>query len=254
MKAAHPATTASEILDEVNARVFVGGRFVDTSDFAWRSLKRRAEQLRTVDAGQGWAVYGAVVALAGLYEETERAFSAAQKLLGNDGAVISNWMVNRTNLGRYSEALELGIQHATPETGWFQERYGSLVRAGGFQAATERLQRAKAMHMEMSEMEIKDVSEAAAILRDAGVSDRNVAAQLDVAGRMLFDAGLMHVGWGSIEALNEPDLFVGVTYTLRLDLTPTEVFEMNVALAQAECEAGIVRNPAFDVSFVSTQC
>lgn len=249
MVAANPATQAAEIIQELDAIIRAGGPYADPDEFTWRSLKRRAERVRDVDAVTGWGVLALLYAIAGDVEEMERCFRAAHALAPNDRMNTNNWIVMRTNLGRNSAALDLALKHATVESGFFSERFGPLVRAGGIQAAAERIKRAKEIGLNVERLGFEYLPQAAKILAEAGVEDQAIARQLEVAGRLLTETGQLHVGETIVDVNDEPDVYVGVTYILRVGMSSEAVFNMNVALAKAEQEAGIERHPAFDVSF-----
>lgn len=251
MVAANPATQAVEISEELAVIIRAGGPYADPKEFSWRSLKRRAERVRDVDAVAGWGLLALLYAIAGDVEEMERCFRAADALAPNDRVNTNNWIVMRTNLGRNSAALELALKHATVESGFFSERFGPLVRAGGIHAAAERIKRAREIGLDVQGLGFADLPQAAKILAEAGIEDQAIARQLDVAGRLLAETGQLHIGETIVDVNDEPGVYVGVTYVLRVGMSNEAVFNMNVALANAEQEAGIERHPAFDVSFAA---
>ncbi|MES2007969.1 MAG: hypothetical protein V4468_03650 [Pseudomonadota bacterium] len=246
-----PLTKATEIIDRANAFARAGGPFASRDDLWWRSLKRQVDDVIKIDPGVGWSTYGTIMALVGDVEEMERGFRAALPFAGARPDIITNWLVNKSNLGYYSEALQLSIEYADPKTGYFTDRYPILVRAGGFSAASKFLVRAREMGIEIASLDPERIELAAQLLSRAELSDEDIARHLDIAGTLMREMGHLHVGNPIVDVQDVDGVFSGVTYVLNMRLGQEDVFELNCALADAEVEKGIKRHPYFDISFAA---
>ncbi|MCA7085812.1 hypothetical protein K7G19_19675 [Cupriavidus sp. DB3] len=250
---AEPVTKASEIAEKVNEFARNGGPFARKDSLWWRALKREAEQVRDVEPGLGWATLGTLMAIAGDYEELVRCYTAAMPFSGAFPEIATNYMVNLSNLGYHSAVLALGAEVARPERGFFSTRGNLLVKSGGFVMAAQFLERAREMGLDVSNLSGPEIELAAFLLREAELSDWDVAKHLDLAGEMLRKRGHLFVKRPVVDVQDVEGVFTGITYTMMVRLPRSDVFEMNCALAQAEVEAGIKRHPYFDVTFSATE-
>ncbi|SAL22392.1 hypothetical protein [Caballeronia humi] len=212
----------------------------------WRAIKREIDALMTVDACSAWELAGAWKGLTGDFDGTEEAFRNSVAL-GNTGTNEVNWMINRLNLGKFQAGQDIYARVGAPELGQFTLALREGFAAGAIAQAARFIARAEEMQIEWDMEEADDLLQAHAILLDAGIPDEQIASQLDVAGTVLRRLRIRPI---IVPLATSADgLFHGVTYSLTVPVPALEAFEMNVELAEAENQAGIKKDVAFDVVF-----
>jgi hypothetical protein len=218
-----------------------------------RQIRAEIEQLFKVDAAAAWETLGAWYALAGDAKCMTEAFKNSFRLGGTETAHI-NFMVNTFNVGMFSATHDAcvdfdkasgdGSNHFAPAC--------TIALCCGALTLSERFaHKASAMKKDLDAKVLNDLAGAVELLRAAGVSDADVARQLDVAGTVLRRHHMRpRVNPRVTDAAG---FFRGVTYAVHVPVSSAEAFEMNMELASAEEDAGIQRNVAFDVVFETAQ-
>lgn len=211
-----------------------------------RAVKRDIDRLFQIDACVAWELTGTCSQLTGDRDDMERAF-ANSVALGDSGTNRLNWMVNRLNLGMFSAAQELYSAIGSPENGRFGYVLLDGFKTGAITQAARFAERAREMHIPWDEISTEDLTQAHAMLQEAGVTDDQIASQLDVAGEVLHRHRIRPKVVPKVS--NAPGIFEGVTFALIVPVSTEEAFDMNAELAVQENETGIERNPMFDVVF-----
>jgi hypothetical protein len=241
-----------DLIERMNALQRAEPRYVDSSSLSpstreWRMLRKDVDQMFKVDACSAWELTGMCLALAGDRDGMERAFENSFAL-GNSGTNRANHMINRLNLGLFSEAQAAFAIAGAAETGSFTKMAVDGLATGAIHLVANFAERAREMKIEWDGGGLADdIKAAEAILRGAGVDDAQVGRQLDIAGNILHNHRVRSEVAPQVTAM--PGVFESVTYLLRVPVSPNEAFEMNIELAMAEDEAGIVKDVAFDVVF-----
>ncbi|ENH6337782.1 hypothetical protein ABWH74_001078 [Burkholderia vietnamiensis] len=248
-----PKSIANDLVDRINEMQNGGSHFVDTSRLdaqsrAWRLLMREVEKLFAVDAQSAWELTGMLEGLRGDRDATEAAFEKSLAL-GISTSNRLNHMVNRLNLGLFSLAQRVYSEVGAPEGGNFCQMVENGFKAGAVFRAHQFATRAQAMNLKWNDRDSlgRDLDEAVAILYSSGIDDEQIGRRLDLAGDILHRHRLKSRIRHSV--INHPGDFVGVTYRLHVPATPSETFNMNVELAEAETAAGIVSDSTFEVVF-----
>lgn len=245
----HPKTNA--IIERINALQAASPYFIDSEKISdmtreFRLIKRDIDDLFNADARSAWEATGAWKALIGDWDGVRDAFRASLTL-GDSGTNRMNWVINCLSLGMFSAARSAYADAGKPETGYFGRLYGFGVRAGAIEQTVRFAERAREMNILWDESEMQEVAEANVILREAGVSDEEVSRHLDVAGVVLRRHRLradIHP-----RVINAEGFFRGVTFAFPVPVSVSEVFEMNMELADEEAQAGVKKDVAFDVVF-----
>lgn len=250
MKAIAQPKTA-QIFDRINALQATTSHYFNSAQLTpfvreWRALKTDIDSTMKVDACAAWETAGAWKGLTGDVAGAETAFANSVRL-GNSGSNRENWMINRLNLGLFSDAQSLYAATGHPETGYFVLLLEVGYKAGAIGQAASFIERAREMRIKWDENQVQEVMKANAILRHAGISDQHIGRQLDVAGAVLRRYQIRPNA--SVLVTSADDFFSGVTYSLAVPVGAEEAFDMNVELAREEDKAGINKNVAFDVVF-----
>jgi hypothetical protein len=241
-----------DLIERMNALQRAEPRYIDTDSLGassreWRLLRRDVQPLFKVDACSAWELTGMYLALGGDREGMERAFERSFAI-GISSTNQSNHMINRLNLGLFSQAQQAFAVAGAAEGGSFSKMVVDGLATGAVNMVAGFAERAREMKIEWDDGGLSDALKAAvAILQRAGVDDAQIGRQLDIAGNILHNHRVRPEVTPLITAA--PGDFEGVTYRLTVPVTPNEAFEMNVELAMAEDEAGLVKDVAFDVVF-----
>ncbi|WP_308922804.1 hypothetical protein [Janthinobacterium sp. J1-1] len=246
---AQPLTKTNELIDSLNV-LRSTGCYADPNTFAWRQLKRDCEKLLAVDAASGWAVMGMLYATTGDIAEVNACFNRALKL-SRELTFLLNWCSSLSALGCYTQALDILVEVLQPENGEFKTGVLTGMEIGAFKMINDQLKRAREMGLDISAMPEGLISEAAAIMESAGLSDKDVVSHMEAAGAVLRAHKAFDVLAGDIVTSNIAGGLTGITMVLRVVGTPSEVFQLNKALARKERELDISKSPAFDVLIAS---
>jgi hypothetical protein len=246
-----PLPNTKNIIEQINAVQAESPYYIDPMQMndrsrRYRLIKRDIDALFNVDARAAWEATGAWKALVGDWKGVQEAFSASLAL-GDSGTNRVNWVVNCLNLGMFSLGQAAFAKFGEPEQGYFSKMLVAGVRTGAIEQAMRYAERAREMNIDWDGSRAGEIEGMNQLLRTAGVSDTQIARQLDVAGEVL----RRH----HIRPIAEPRLtlaegfFQGVTYAFPVPVSADEAFAMNMELASDEFDAGIEKDVAFDVVF-----
>ena len=246
---AQPQTKTNELIDSLNL-LRGSGFYADPNTLAWRKIKRDCERLLDVDPAAGWSVMGMLYATVGNVEETNACFGKALKL-ANELAFKLNWCSSLSALGYFVQALELLPEVLRPQDGEFNSGIMTGMEIGAFKMMGDQLKVAHEMGVDISALPVGVINEAAAIMDGAGITDQDVANHLEAAGAVLRAHKAFDVLAGDVLTSQIAGGLTGITMVLRVVGTPSEVFQLNKALARKERELQIRKSPAFDVLIAS---
>ncbi|ASW00166.1 hypothetical protein [Paraburkholderia aromaticivorans] len=250
---AKPREKTVGIIQRINDLQLSSPYFTDVSSLSaesreWRVLRREVDDVFKVDARSGWELTGILQSLCCDREGMESAFQKSLAL-GISESNHLNLMVNRLNLGLFSESQQVYSQVGSPEGGNFTMMIRDGYVAGAIFQAAQFAGRAREMGIEWdgSEEMAEEFRRAVALLQQAGIDDAMIARHLDVAGNIL----VRHKIRPRIEPMvtSLPGVFEGVTYLFSVPVSAREAFEMNMELSEAEDQAGIEPTPGFEVVF-----
>ena len=246
-----PQTLAADIVSELNVLQALG-KHLDKQSFPWTKLKRAAEKLIHADAAEGWAALGLVHSIAGDIAEVDRCFGNSLKLRP-DVNIRANMLASYAKLGFCTISVNMYSEIGSPEHGVFSHVFSFGMYRGAFQSAVHNIALARKMELDMADFAVEIAEKSAIILQRAGLSDESVARHLDAAGAVLREKCMFEVRQPEIIATDVENVLSGVTMVLYLKCDPEEIFSYNVALAQKEEELNVVKHPAFDVVFATTE-
>ncbi|NDP59568.1 MAG: hypothetical protein GZ090_09445 [Oxalobacteraceae bacterium] len=243
-----PQTISPEITAKLNV-ILQAGKYVTEDDWNWRQIKRECEKLRDIHPSSGWSMLSLAHGLTGNIAVAQHAFEAAIALEKNP-LYITNWLATLGNLGLYLKIHELFAVYGNPISGEFSDRFEIGLHAGAFHKLTEFIGSAEKMRLDMTTLDTSLPKNIAALLRKAGVTDHDVARQLEAAGTVLNRHKLFYTGAPEISVCDIPDAFIGVTFAFTLPVDGKDIFSYNIQLAKEEMAMNIQKNHAFDVVFV----
>ncbi|MFK0377854.1 hypothetical protein [Pandoraea sp. NPDC090278] len=242
----------NRIIERLNQLTHKGGAYVERTDLEWRILGRDVEKLKAQDAALGWGLYGSLMSIVGDHDEAERGFRTSLQL-GKGAIFMNNWVASRVNLGYFTAAYSLAKEASVPELGMTSDRLPFLLLTGGINTADCYLKRAKDMNMDVvlpqAVMSIDEISIATELLRQAELTDEDLAAHLDLAGGVMRTRRQLFVGEQVVLVQHEEGVFSGITYVFPISGSAADIFELNCELAEAESAQDIKRHPFFDVVF-----
>lgn len=249
-----PQLKTKDILDRINALqasspFYLDVNRIDASTQCWKDVKRDIEAMFKVDARIAWELYGAWKALTGDWEGVNSAFGKSIAL-GSTGTNRMNWCINSLNLGMFSAGHQLYDTAGDPDPNFVNVMLRVGMNLGAVQKAARFVERAKEMNIITDLNETENVKLAHEILREAGISDAQIAQHLDVAGVVLRKHNIRPNISARVAAAE--GFFHGVTYAFTVPVSAAEAFEMNVELAMGEEAAGVHKDIAFDVVFQAT--
>ena len=246
-----PATSANDLIGELN-ELRSEGYFLQKNSFRWMQIKAKLQKLLDANPASGWHVSGIFHAATGDVAEMERAFQNAIHL--DSGVNIKrNFFSSYVSLGFASKALEIYRMIASPELGVFSHTFQGAMTMGAFQVATENVEKAKMMGIDLSALPVKIVAESSALLKRLGISDDEVAQHIDAAGAVMrannqFAMRVPHLIVNDIDGVSS-----GVTLVMLMDADAKRIFSYNIELAEMEMEMSVQKNAAFDVVFSALQ-
>ena len=246
-----PLPKTQDIIERINALQAASPYYIDPKGISDRTrqlrlIKRDIDDMFKVDARAAWEVTGAWKALVGDWDGVREAFTASLAL-GDSGSNRVNWLVNCLNLGMFSAARAAYADMGDPENSYFSMMLALGVRSGAIEQALRNVERARVMSISWDESDAEDVIKANEILREAGISDEQVARHLDAAGVVLSRHRIRPQVHPRVIAAE--GFFRGVTFAFPVPVSADEAFEMNVELAVEEEQAGVQKDVAFDVVF-----
>lgn len=243
-----PATLTNDIIAQLN-NVRSNVYYAEKSSLIWIKIKRQCEKLVQANAAEGWGTLGLLYTTAGDVEEMERSFFNAIRL-GGQSFFASNILASYGNLGLFSKAHALFEKVGDPEGGNFSELFQDGIEIGAFHKLSEFIGAAKKMNIEIDNFRLDLTERATSVLARAGISDSDVASNMDAAGTILRRKRIFASVPTDVLVTDVAGEFSGVTITFKLPLSPAEVFEFNIDLAAQEEVMHLKKSPAFDVVFL----
>ena len=246
-----PVAKTAEIISRINALHAPSLQYLNLEVISpearefWQ-LSREIELLLKVDACAGWEAHGALKALTGDCDAVKAAFQASFAL-GNSGSNRINWIVSCVNMGMFYSAFDACVNLSVEDTGFLAGAQRAALKCGALAESCKFAERAMVTRSEWDKDAAETVTAAIEILRDAGISDEQVARQLDLAGNVLRRHALRPLVIPRVTSAE--GFFRGVTYALPVPVSSEEAFDMNAELAVEEAEARIQKDVAFDVVF-----
>jgi hypothetical protein len=169
--------------------------------------------------------------------------------LGNEEGNRANFAGSLAILGFFSEAQDQLRPILLAESGFLHENLDRGARLGLFQLIAEQLALAKERNMQTSPhtADIDAITVASHVMRQAGLSDADIADQLDLMGLILRRHQIPTPGI-SYRAVDEP-AFRGIVMQAHIAVDPATVFALNVELAELMQERGIPVHESLSVIF-----
>lgn len=238
-----PQPKTHDIVDRINALQAASPRFIDPSEISplsreWRAIRHDIDQLMHVDACAAWELTGSWRGLAGDAEGAEAAFRNSMAL-GQSDVGRENWMITRQNLGMFSAAQAIYRELGVPLTQDLAiiARYGFLAGAVGQTA--KLIEAARASGFEWDAEFTRQVMEAHSIMREAEVTDDEIARRLDCAGEVL-----RRHGWRPIvvpRVLSVEGVFRGVSFRFAVPVSLQKACDMDHELIREESKLSLFK-------------
>lgn len=216
MPAIAPETKYNQLILSINDRLRTG-KPVTESDFFWfGGLKRDAEKLLKADAARGHIALAALMQLKWDEEKANfhiRCANAAHPSIETKKQEFTLL----SNFGRFSKALTLLDEILDPRNGFFASNYLAALSCGAFQALSINQRKAEEMDVNLSGLPTDTVNKVANIFGSAGITDKQTAEALDIAGELLRGHQLFWIGESVDVAVDDdPDHLPTVFFTFQV--------------------------------------
>lgn len=190
-------TTFRDIFIELSA-IFDRGRLIPKDSELAVSLADRIEKL--TEASEGEALY-----LRGMLQSLFGDIESAVDLLARSGVDRTDSDVQilctYSNLGYATHGLDLYPKVGSPVTGSFTRCVIPGISVGAIRTIGHFISQADTMHLtNMEGVPVDLIRTAEKILEEAGTEDAAIARVLNVAGAVVRDYGLVHVGHVVLDA------------------------------------------------------
>lgn len=188
-----PATIANQLNDSIEHMLLVATKYLNINDFEIRRLIAEAKKLQKVDAYAGHLALGNIYHLCGDHVQMRYFHRNADRLrydLNTHG-----WSTAcECNLGFVSIAQEhFGIV-GEPKSGEFTKAFTLGLACGAFQLLGEYIEQAEKMQLDLTGLPVSLAKEAREVLSNAGITDADVAAMLDIAGEIMREERVFYAG------------------------------------------------------------
>jgi hypothetical protein len=144
---------------------------------------------------------------------------------------LANKLSILVNSGLFLEAQALFDVAADPEKGQFTRAWPIGYVCGAFQSMCRLLHKARAMELQLDEVDTATAQDAGQLLARLGVSDKDVSSVLDVAGAVLRENKLFYYGSvPHVVVFDDPDRssFLSVTYEVGVSGEEAHALYMSV--------------------------
>ncbi len=246
MTIAKPLTTYNELAEALTA-LTSNNHFSDPSQFEWRRIERKIQQLKSVEPAEGWTMLAVLNSTSGNKEEVLKCTAEAFHYQVSDSDIL-NIISAHLNVGEFSEALNLFVKYCRPERGLFTSCTNFVGTLGAHRTFRELQEKADLMGISIKE-DLSVYRAAANLMERTGLQDKDIAKHMDIAGKILVSHRLH--GSYKTNAIDDSEDYVGITNAIGVALSSEEIFSLNMELARAETENNLVQNPIFDVVFTS---
>jgi hypothetical protein len=245
-----PQTIAEELNEAFNRLLRESDRFRAWDAPEIQGLIEEARKLQKVDARQAFCLMGSVAAICGRLDEINEFYRKALALTDIPVTNHSHWIA-LANAGLYGSASGLGSWLLDPKRGFFPQIWRRAVSRGHILEVWDRLPEAKRTFPELSEEEFSDVADAAAVMRERGLSDAHLIAVLDVMGDVQRAHGSMFAGQyvGKFRVVRPPEEAPYLYMTIDISRGVEDVHAMNRELARRVVES--LPNGAFPQGLVT---
>ncbi|AMG39998.1 hypothetical protein [Achromobacter xylosoxidans] len=236
----------SEILGELE-RAYENCAFFIERDWQYAVFSRKAADVRRVCPNEGIVLRACLDSTLGDGEALERDY---QELLAtqHDSIDLFNVSVAFSTLGYFSKAQSIMRDIATASSGDLSGCRERAISIGLFQHIVEQYVLADKMRLELADSEREPTSfEVARILREAGITDHDVAIQLDVAGAVLRRHKRLCPAT-AVFAVNGPDNLDVALLQVLVNATPDVLFDLNVEVAEEVLAQDLLVHPNLVVS------
>ncbi|WP_257756639.1 hypothetical protein [Burkholderia glumae] len=238
-----PQSVLAELLDEMNTMLERGRLVHKDSEFAV-SMGDRIEKLALSLEDEASLVKGLLYTLCGDIDAAIATFNDSNAPLGEREL---NIFIAYSNLGFASSALAQYRKVASPTTGLFTQNIDAGLSVGAIRTIARFISQAETMHLaNMEGVPIDLLRTAEEILEEAGTDDDAITRVLDVAGTVVREHGLVHIGSVQLDALKAASC---VKLRYRFAISPDQAAWLYNEFLDRLYDEEVALPPAFIVSF-----
>jgi tetratricopeptide (TPR) repeat protein len=211
-----PATKASTLVTELNNAIRSAHSYVPQDELTFRRYAAEAQKLLKVNAVEGHHVLSVVYSLAGEAEKAIEHIDIALRL-DKTPTLWCNKAAILSNLGFFSEAQIAFKKGASPESGLFGNQLRLGLCIGAFHTILEFDAIARRMQLDVDVEQLGRVQRIVSLMDEFSITDANVGAMLDVAGKILRRERLFFLDEGPDIAIWDQDALekhVGINFLL----------------------------------------
>lgn len=238
MVAAQPKLRTNDLADEIGAR-YGSAQFYIERDLAVARLGRQIADVERLDRAAGLALKAHLASYLGDEDGVADAYRSLQRI-GHRDVHALNIAMAYGKLGYYSAAQNIIRPFIKAESGLLSEFRDLAYGVGLYHHVHSEFDRAKAMNLEFANGgPTAAASRIQELLQRAGISDADLAAQMDAIGIVMRRHRRPVRKTSSTPIFYEPESLEMVTIRCLIEASPTELFQMNVDLAQVAEELGL---------------
>jgi hypothetical protein len=252
MAAAQLQLKTNQLIEQIDALVISSPYYLARDSMAVGRIDRDIRTLLKIDPAGGWTLRAVYSAMVGDEEALRNAFTALSNI-SQDLTSQINLAGSFATLGYFSEAQGILTSVLNARNGEFSAGCIMASKIGMFSRVANEMKTAPSMKMPIPCMYagVRDSPLAASILEPRGVSDEEVAAQLDAMGEVL-RKHKRPAGQVSMLALDVENVFTGVSiqYHVRMP-KEAEVSQMNLELTRIAERRGLQTHNSLVVLFAT---
>lgn len=241
-----PKTKTSDVVEEALIADRRTNFFLE-ADLQWHRWMREIAPLKEINRAEWDSAAGVLFSIVGRFDEAHRCFENSL-LIEYSPMVLRNFLQSKIACGQYLEAQALYSKYGHPSQGNFERLFRTGVESGAYEVAITFSAAARKMGLEVPTLR-EPPEEIVELLRSEGISDVDLARHLEAAGKICSRHRVKTQIKRMVAGNDKP---VMMTLLFVVPKSGDEVFEMNMELAQAEEEMGIVKRMAVDVAFVES--
>jgi hypothetical protein len=221
-------TTSGHLIDEAN-KLTERGVLASPSDFKIRQLKREADKLIKASPAEGYSVMAIVSVLSGEADEAVRMIENAIRLDRNP-VFLMNKSVILGNLGLFSASQDVFKQLTEPLSEAWPNQVVTGLNCGAFCTVAALMRRAEKMTFgDIQDMKPEAIYSLAAILEASGITEREVAGYLDIAGEIMREERLIFIGAAHIQIVPSYEDGIHISFKLGVDAFKAEDLDSELA-------------------------
>lgn len=255
MKAAVPDSLATALVNKANELLLGLHRTdeLDERDFAYRRLMADLDRLAATDRVASDDIRATLLLMVGRVDDSEACITNIEKL-GHPRIALYRRLVHSCNALQAFKSRELVAELAKLTYSPFRNVLDAAIAVCAFEQASELVDQLHTAGVVMKDAtsQIKVVRTAADALKQAGVSDSNVAKVVELAGQVVQAERLIWLN-------STPDVNVfgpeagspEVSVAYRVHVKPAMAVEMTWRLLDMRAESQL-DFPGFYISFVGT--